>query len=136
MLIALLETMPPEEVCETLGACHKGPLHDAILSKPPPTALSAGVARMLSDIGTIKAAQTCATPGVRAQLLREPAGALRALDPPSEECQVCRVRSSRMLLLLVSALSEQNEIPTVICVDDRSNVSHLHTIAPRLGAST
>ena len=91
LLIALLETMPPEEVCETLGACAQGPLHTALLTSQPPAQLQRDVASLLSDVGSVRVAHMCAARTVRQQLMQLGGVDVDVADPPSEECQICKV---------------------------------------------
>ena len=83
--------MPPEEVCERLGACDKGPGLAALVATPVPAQLARDVAFLLQQLGTITKAQACAAPP---QDLRATVGE----QEPTQECRFCKARSSSLLL--------------------------------------
>lgn len=81
----MLETLPPEEVCERLGACQKGPVHAALAATAVPEQLATDIAFLLQQLGAVTKAQACAAPP---QDLRATLG----VQEPTQECRFCKVR--------------------------------------------
>jgi hypothetical protein len=91
-----------------MGACKTGLVHDALVATTVPKCLVITVASLLADLGTVDKARTCAVPTAHAQILLN--GELmtvgdRPMDPPSEECEFCRVQACFCHLLWMLSLS-------------------------------
>jgi hypothetical protein len=88
-LLRLLETLPPEQVCQRMGACHPDSPFSVLAGVEMSSQLKRDVAFLLQRAGTVYKSRTCANPIGHTAALQE---ASLAIEEPSESCRFCEVR--------------------------------------------